>query len=189
MKKAHNTRICTFCKTSFQRQRWEGREWAVRKYCSRSCCNKEKMTPEIRAKISKSCKERGIGKWMEGRERPLHLRVRHSEVMRAIVASGKHNFWKGGIAQLTRSFKANFQNTLDYRIWRDAVFKRDNYSCRECGARNGNGKKIELNADHIKSFALFPHLRLAIDNGRTLCRECHYKRHSNAGLPSEAAQN
>ena len=37
------------------------------------------------------------------------------------------------------------------------------------------GKTVTLNADHIKPFAYFPELRFAIDNGRTLCVDCHKK--------------
>lgn len=149
-----------------------------KKFCSIVCYRKFPQSKEIRKKISDSCKKKGIGKWMIGRERPEHLRIRHSEYMKGVVASGKHNLWKGGISKKTRTFKANFQNTIEYRLWRTAVFTRDNYICIWCGARNGNGKKIELNADHIQSFAEHPELRLAIDNSRTLCRPCHYKRHS-----------
>jgi len=59
--------------------------------------------------------------------------------------------------------------------WRIAIFKRDNYTCQDCGARSGNGKAIKLNVDHIKSFARFPELRFELLNGRTLCVECHRK--------------
>lgn len=175
-------KICLNCKKDFKT--WDKRS----KYCCRACFSSTPRPLAVRLKIAQSCKERGIGKWMEGRERPIELRLRHSKKMKEWVASGTHNFWKGGIAEITRSFKANFQNTVEYRLWRTAIFKRDNYTCQGCGARNGNGKKIELNADHIKSFAQFPELRLAIDNGRTLCRECHYKRHSNAGLSPDVIQ-
>ena len=33
----------------------------------------------------------------------------------------------------------------------------------------------KLNADHIKPFSLFPELRFDLNNGRTLCVECHKK--------------
>lgn len=60
------------------------------------------------------------------------------------------------------------RNSLEYKLWRTAVFQRDNYRCIWCGT-----SKPPFNADHIKPFAYFPELRFAIDNGRTLCVPCH----------------
>lgn len=60
-----------------------------------------------------------------------------------------------------------------YKLWRKSVFERDDYTCVECGAKNGFGKTITLNADHIKPFSLFPELRFDLSNGRTLCVPCH----------------
>ena len=39
----------------------------------------------------------------------------------------------------------------EYREWRKSVFDRDLYTCKCCGARNGNGKYIRLEAHHITS--------------------------------------
>ncbi len=60
------------------------------------------------------------------------------------------------------------RSSLQYRIWRESVFKRDNFTCIWCNQKGG-----KLNADHIKPFAYYPELRFAIDNGRTLCELCH----------------
>ena len=83
----------------------------------------------------------------------------------------KGSRWKGGVTEIHRLIRSS----LEYRLWREAVFKRDNYTCIWCGAKNGNGYHVEINADHIKPFAYFPELRFAIDNGRTLCVDCHKK--------------
>ncbi len=81
----------------------------------------------------------------------------------------KTSNWKGGITPINIAIRMS----LEYKIWRTAVFTRDNYTCIWCGKKGG-----EINADHILPFADYPELRLAIDNGRTLCIQCHKKRHA-----------
>lgn len=76
----------------------------------------------------------------------------------------KHPYWKGGVTNVNNNFR---KSTL-YKKWRQLVFERDNYICQICFKKGGN-----LNADHIKPFALFPELRLELSNGRTLCVQCH----------------
>ena len=85
-------------------------------------------------------------------------------VGRPFQKGSNHPMWRGGIT----GTRDTIENTKEYKLWRVAVFERDNYTCVWCGQRGGN-----LNADHIKPFALFPELRFAIDNGRTLCINCH----------------
>jgi len=79
--------------------------------------------------------------------------------------------WRGGV---------NYENRKDrngerYKLWRESVFKRDNWTCQKCGARSKKGHLIRLEAHHIKPFATYPELRFAIDNGLTLCKKCHDK--------------
>jgi|ERR1051325_186977 hypothetical protein len=148
-----NTKNCTVCNKVLDKKDYKYRftkeQWNKKKYCSFSCYRKVPRSEDIRKKISEGNKRNGVGKWMTGRTRPIELRIKQSQKMKERVASGQHNFWKGGISKHTRDFKSNFQNTIEYKLWRTAVFQRDNYTCIWCGARNGNGKKIELNADHI----------------------------------------
>lgn len=103
-----------------------------------------------RAKLCRSCSCVDVGKKIRGE---------------------KHPRWKGGVS----SVSSRIRQSREYKLWREAVFKKDNFTCRFCNARNGNGKKIILNADHIKSFCDYPKLRFVVDNGRTLCDNCHKK--------------
>jgi len=54
-----------------------------------------------------------------------------------------------------------------YAKWRTSVFKRDKYRCANCG------KKGDLEAHHINSFADNVKGRFERANGITLCRVCH----------------
>lgn len=100
-----------------------------------------------------------------GRKFSLERRIKMSEQRRGSKGAN----WKGGLTEKNKTIR----HSIEYKLWRESVFKRDNYTCTLCGARNGNGKYVELNADHIKAFANHPELRFLIENGRTLCRPCH----------------
>lgn len=82
------------------------------------------------------------------------------------VVGEKNNNWKGGITPINRIARGSKK----YFTWRKMVFERDNYTCRECNKRGGN-----LEAHHIKAFALFTDLRYDLDNGITYCVDCHKK--------------
>lgn len=58
-----------------------------------------------------------------------------------------------------------------YRKWRQQVIKRDDYTCQQCGSTQ------KLQAHHVKSWEDFPELRYDIDNGLTLCSDCHSRIH------------
>ncbi len=76
----------------------------------------------------------------------------------------KSTNWKGGITPINELVRKSPQ----YQEWRDAVFARDNYTCRHCGIT-----KCYLEAHHLKSFAEYPELRFDVDNGGALCVSCH----------------
>ena len=83
----------------------------------------------------------------------------------AALPRGKNSYlWKGGITPINKAIR----NSLKFKLWRESVFKRDNWTCVWCGQWGGI-----LHADHIKMFALYLKLRFFILNGQTLCKNCH----------------
>lgn len=65
----------------------------------------------------------------------------------------------------------NDRQLYDFHLkrWRLAVFKRDGFTCQCCGDDEGGN----LNAHHIKNFSNNVEGRLDIENGITLCENCH----------------
>ena len=75
----------------------------------------------------------------------------------------KSPHWRGG-----KSREKHTLTSPQYRKWRNAVFQRDSYTCRNCDVFGGR-----MEAHHIKSFSAFPELRFEVANGETLCYPCH----------------
>lgn len=125
-----------------------------------------KLTEEWKAKIGNSVRGNKNGNY--GRKFSKETRNKISEARkRRIIPKGENAYnWKGGLTSKNRLIRTS----VEYKLWRTSVFERDFYTCVWCGQVGG-----KLNADHVKPFSLFPELRFAIDNGRTLCHECHKK--------------
>lgn len=99
-----------------------------------------------------------------GKKNSLETRIKKSLAQKGERGSN----WQGGIAQKNHRERTLFMNSLAYKLWREAVYLRDKFTCVLC-----NQKGVKLNADHIKPYSTYPELRLEISNGRTLCEPCH----------------
>lgn len=145
------------------------------KFCSTSC--------QLKSLREKPVWNKGLNKFSDYRLKKLSdfnillkirphqpIGFRHSENTRkkisAIQQGLKVENWKGYLEPKN----TRIRKSTEYKLWRVAVFQRDNFTCVWCGITG-----IYVQADHIKPFSLFPELRFAIDNGRTLCKSCHKK--------------
>jgi len=116
-----------------------------------------KHTEEWKKNLSERMKG---NKFASGRVMPEAERLARSKKNRGPDC----RLWKGGVTPINESIR----KSAEYKIWRDAVYKRDNWTCQSCGVYG-----VDVHADHIKPFAFFPELRFDVDNGRVLCVPCH----------------
>lgn len=115
---------------------------------------------ETREKLS--ALQKGRTSYWKGKKRSEEFRRKLSESQRG----EKGNNWQGGKNKIHKAIRGS----VEYKIWREKIFERDNWTCCGCEKRGGY-----IQADHIKPFSLFPDLRFELSNGRTLCIECHKK--------------
>lgn len=164
---------CEICKNDFTVFPYRlKRKDAVTKYCSKKCLYEgrvgRKHTEETKIKMSKA---HGAPTWLFNQapwnKGLIGVQVAWNKNKPVLQIRGeKHWNWQGGKTGESRKIR----RSLEYRVWRHEVLKRDNYACVFCGETG-----VKLDADHIKPFSLFPELRLDINNGRALCRPCHLK--------------
>lgn len=89
--------------------------------------------------------------------------------------------WNKGLGNTTENHR--IRTSLDYTLWRKAVFERDNFTCQLSGVSGG-----ELVVHHINNFADFPELRMAIDNGITMNKNIHKLFHKKFGVKNNTKE-
>lgn len=82
--------------------------------------------------------------------------------------------WKGG----TTPIRQKLYETKDWKQLVRKIYIRDNIECQKCGLEH-KYKMESFHLHHIKSFSLYPQLRLDPSNIVLLCRPCHNFIHSN----------
>mgnify|MGYP002511606325 CR=1 FL=1 len=84
---------------------------------------------------------------------------------------------------LTEEERQDNIDTSERREWRKKVYERDNYICRCCGKQGGR-----LNAHHLNGYNWDKDNRYNVDNGVTLCEECHGKFHRIYGYGNNTSE-
>jgi len=171
------TNTCKTCEADFVKPHNPTR---VYKYCSSKCMglDKEKSiahSNNMKGREAWNKGQKGLKPWMNlvgimssepwNKGKKLTYRVWNKGLVNSRwIGEGNPN-WRGGVTKLNDKVR----KSIEYKQWRTAVFERDNFTCVECLDSSGGN----LNADHIKQFAYYPELRFDVDNGRTLCVDCH----------------
>ena len=153
-----NKPICPFKKNHKINK---GRIWNKdsRKKASESHRGK-KLSEEHKSKISKSLKGKIpknieiLKNYWRGKIFSEDLKNKLSKVKKGKKTGLECIFWKGGVSK---------------SYWRKKVLEKDNFTCQKCGIKDMR----VLTTDHIRSKSIYPNLEFDVDNGMTLCANCH----------------
>ena len=118
-------------------------------------------------KQTESAKDK-IRQYQKGRKKSLAARINMSNGQRGEKGSN----WQGGKEPKNKVIR----KSIEYRLWREAVFARDGWICQKC--KSGGGY---LHPHHIRNFSEEIDSRFNPNNGITLHKECHKLFHNLYG--------
>lgn len=161
---------CRYCteriqiRCAFRRQT----AWVLRKkvehrgqrFCSRRCAN----LWNSRKRAGRPPCECGCG-MLIGPQATRFISGHNPPTPRAPLRGPANGRWSGGPKRPHLS--------PEHRAWRQAVFRKDDYTCQSCGARSRAADPVYLHAHHVRRVADEPLAAFDVDNGQTLCLECH----------------
>jgi len=148
---------CEFCGKEFYAMK---SLIGIRKYCSRFCKGKA-QNEKMRGKLNSSLRKMNYGGWNKG----VKMAPLSKETIEKRTKTIKRNKLKNGYRTKEHH---RIRTSKEYLDWRNEIFKRDDYTCQLCQKRG-----VNLNAHHIEYFNKRLELRFDINNGITLCEECH----------------
>ena len=157
------TKICPICGLKFK---IKGPYHYKQKYCSPQCGFKSRPSCRV-TRVCLFCKNPYIVYRSQVKWRGSNFCSKKCQSNFKSTQKGKLcPSWKGGISKKSKRIR----NSRKWKIWRERVFKRDNWSCQCCFKRGDY-----LEPHHIRRFKFYPRKRFSINNGITLCKKCHSK--------------
>jgi hypothetical protein len=102
--------------------------------------------------------------------------ILESEIIRAVILELRS---RGDLQQ--SKFDYITRGSTRYTAWRWSVLLRDNFTCQKCG------KRADLEAHHIVPYHENKELATDVNNGLTLCKDCHKAHHSENGYKTKGA--
>src|SRR3990167_11385651 len=96
------------------------RGW-FKKGCKPSEKTKQKIGLFNRGRKHSEETKRRMSLWHSGKK----LTEEHKRTMSEVIKGKNHPNWKGGISSINQQIR----NSLEYNLWRKAVFARDNFRC------------------------------------------------------------
>lgn len=121
------------------------------KYCGKQAKWKKSKTRQNRGKY---CSRKCYNEWQKSEEN---------------IGPNNPNYIDGGRHE---THIQTLRKREPWKLWRKAVYERDNYTCQFCGIVGG-----KIHPHHIKFKKQFPQLIYEISNGITLCEKCHMQLH------------
>lgn len=117
----------------------------------------------------------------KGKKHSEESKKKMSESHKGRNKGDRHYLWKSD--RTISQENQRIRTSTEYIQWRSDVYQRDNWTCQTCFIKGGR-----LEAHHIKSFSEYPESRFILNNGITLCKECHKLTDNYAGRNKNAKQ-
>lgn len=151
---------CKVCNTIFYAAPWEMKRRKGKIFCSKLCAYKGRECTMLFQKGHKDL----VPKEKRGHTEESKMKI--SKIQRE-----KNKFRVPNLLKIQkRDFKKKIRQSFQWKDWRGAIFKRDNWTCKECGV-----KGVYLEPHHIIPLRSDVNKLFDINNGITLCRPCHRK--------------
>ena len=139
-------------------------------------CGKEYRSGKKKSTLCKECYNKKVGKM--GRKNLIEHNAKQygeNNYFYGVHRYGENN--PNYNPNKTDEEREQQRNIIGYDKWRNEVYKRDNYTCQYCNDNKGGN----LVAHHKNSYDWCKEERTDINNGVTLCEECHKKFHDIYG--------
>lgn len=91
---------------------------------------------------------------------------------KVLMSGDKHWKWNPNRTDAERADRRNGNKSL-INEWRKKIYQKDNYTCQHCHKKNEH----DLVAHHLNGFDKFEEQRYDVNNGITLCEQCHKNFH------------